>query len=250
MTEKSISITGTAINHYKQHKEGGTRRKRKNCKKEDNDFDLDIPAPSSPSAPSARQEGGKRESGPSNTPSGPSLLNAGNFKAAQDLSTKLQSGGSLPPGTTPQNPKEMLSDSAHPPALAKSIENGTAIVPPASSVVSQVGGKIVLEPKKKQKGKLLLAPPSGSKAPLSGQSKRSTRSNQTRKIRIGFAGMNKRITRSKSIHRDSKEKSIQEIRTILENAKLVKPAKDGKSVPEDILRNIYKDYMLLRGKAL
>lgn len=229
MTEKKISITGRAVGDYHKFKEGGTRRKRKARREED--VDIDIP-----------QEGGKREAGPSNTPSGPSLFTQTNVKVAEVISGQLQKGGALPPGTTPQDPSKMLVDATHPPAIAKAIENGTAILP--KSVVTQVGGKIILEPKKKQKGKLLLAPPSG-------QSKRATRSNcQTRKIRIGFAGMKKRITRSKSIHRDAKEKSIHEIRSILENAKLVKPSKDGKAVPEDILRNIYKDYMLLRGKAL
>ena len=48
----------------------------------------------------------------------------------------------------------------------------------------------------------------------------------------------------------SKEKSIEDIRKILEESKLVKPAKEGKKVPDDILRNIYKDYLLLRNKAL
>ena len=37
---------------------------------------------------------------------------------------------------------------------------------------------------------------------------------------------------------------------LLEEAKLVKPAKDGKAVPDSVLRDIYKDYLLLRNRAL
>jgi hypothetical protein len=72
----------------------------------------------------------------------------------------------------------------------------------------------------------------------------------TRKIRVHLSGLKKRITHAKTIHHDSRSKSIDEIRKLLEDARLVKPAKDGKKVPESVLRDIYKDYMLLRGRAL
>ena len=89
--------------------------------------------------------------------------------------------------------------------------------------------------------KLVLAPPTHDKKGKRGH---------TRKIRLQLSNMKKRFSTAKVIHKDSKEKSIEDIRKLLEEAKLIKPAKEGKKVPEDILRNIYKDYLLLRNKAL
>jgi hypothetical protein len=106
----------------------------------------------------------------------------------------------------------------------------------------QKGGKLVLAPKKKTRSKLILAAPThGSKKEKRGY---------TRKIRLQMSNMKKRFTTAKVIHKESKEKSIEDIRKLLEEAKLVKPIKEGKKVPDDILRNIYKDYLLLRNKAL
>jgi hypothetical protein len=141
------------------------------------------------------------------------------------------------------------------------VSSGTAAVPnaevakvlPALQAQQQIpqtltqnqkgGSKIILEPKK-QKGSLLLAPPTKKKV------KSHFNHSQTRKVKLTLSNMNKRLTTAKVIHKDSKEKSIEEIRKLLEEAKLVKPAKDGKKVPEDILRTIYKDYLILRNKAL
>jgi hypothetical protein len=62
--------------------------------------------------------------------------------------------------------------------------------------------------------------------------------------------MKKRMTRAKDIHSDSRQKPIKEVRRILEEAKLLKPAKEGKEVPEFLIRDTYKDYMLLRNRVL
>jgi hypothetical protein len=125
---------------------------------------------------------------------------------------------------------------------------------------SQTGGKLVLAPpKKKTRSKVLLAPPGAKKNPGSataqagapGTSNPSKRRHvSTRKIRVQLSGLKKRLTRAKSIHKDSQEKSISDIRKTLEEAKLIKPATEGKKVPDSMLRDIYKDYLLLRNKAL
>jgi hypothetical protein len=76
---------------------------------------------------------------------------------------------------------------------------------------------------------------------------------QTRKIRVQLGGLKKRMTKAKKIHDDSVTKPIAEVRAVLEKANLVKPL-DSKSAPsaerDKILRGIYKDYLLLRNKAL
>jgi hypothetical protein len=107
-------------------------------------------------------------------------------------------------------------------------------------------GKLTLAPpKKKTRSAVLLAPPAHrTKSHRKGVQ-------QTRKIRVQLSGLKKRMTKAKKIHKDSRDKSINEIRKLLEEAKLVKPPVQGKPpVPESVLRDIYKDYLLLRNRAL
>jgi hypothetical protein len=119
----------------------------------------------------------------------------------------------------------------------------------AAATQQQTGGskrKLVLAPPKKAtRSKVLLAPP---KAP--GNPPSSRRHASTRKIRVQLSGLKKRLHRAKTIRKDSQEKSISEIRKTLEGAKLIKPATEGKKVPDSMLRDIYKDYLVLRNKAL
>jgi hypothetical protein len=111
----------------------------------------------------------------------------------------------------------------------------------------QIGGakkKLILEPKKKSMKKLHLAPSS-----VSGSKNKS----QTRKIRVNLTGMKKRLTRAKSIHADSRNKDIAEIKKTLHEAKLLKPkTSDKPDSPEYdlLLRKTYENYMLLRNRAL
>jgi hypothetical protein len=122
--------------------------------------------------------------------------------------------------------------------------------PPASAAQGQTGGakkkSLVLAPPKKQtrKSKVHLAPPA-SKDKKTAQSLKTTR-----KIRVHLGGMKKRLCRAKTIKQDSHKKPISEIRRTLEEAKLVKPCANGKEVPEDVLRTIFHDYMLLRNRVL
>jgi len=121
---------------------------------------------------------------------------------------------------------------------------------PAPPTPEQVGGakkkSLVLAPPKKQtrKSKVHLAPPA-SKDKKPAQSLKTTR-----KIRVHLGGLKKRLCRAKTIKHDSRKKPISEIRRTLEEAKLVKPCANGKEVPEDVLRTIFHDYMLLRNRVL
>jgi hypothetical protein len=121
---------------------------------------------------------------------------------------------------------------------------------PASAAPGQLGGakkkSLVLAPPKKQtrKSKVHLAPPAS-------KDKKPAKSlKTTRKIRVHLGGLKKRLCRAKTIKHDSRKKPISEIRRTLEEAKLVKPCTTGKEVPEDVLRTIFHDYMLLRNRVL
>jgi hypothetical protein len=166
-------------------------------------------------------------------------------------------------GTNPQNPSIIRTPAMEAaraagtqpnvlPSQANILQNVQGVVqqnvqPVQAAQAAQAGGArasgLVLAPKKKPTGRLLLAPP---KAKGTAAGHRAS----TRKIKVNLTNMKRRIHTAKLIHKDSKDKSIDEIRRLLESAKLIKPAKEGKKVPEDILRNIYKDYLILRNKAL
>lgn len=174
-----------------------------------------------------------------------------NMKAINRITNVIKSGGGAEtlPGS---NPNPQPEKNMELPALKAAAEAGTippsnpATTPPSNTTTINTpapltGGKLVLAPKKKTKSKVILAPPTHDKKLKRGH---------TRKIRLQLSNMKKRFSTAKVIHKDSKEKSIEDIRKLLEEAKLIKPAKEGKKVPEEILRSIYKDYLLLRNKAL
>lgn len=223
-TIKQVVITGTALQDLKAQ-QGGKRRAVRRVSRTMTAKVRKV------------QEGG-------DTAPGPSLASAPNYAAAAKLTQTMKGGSSSAavtpttmPGTQPQIPALLKT-----PAVETAIQKGTAIVPASSQPQQQQqGGKLKLLPAKKKKtAKLLLAPPTH----------KSTSVTKTRKIRVQLAGLKKRITKAKTIRKDSREKSIAEIRAVLEEARLVKPAKEGKTVPETVLRDIYKDYLLLRNRAL
>jgi hypothetical protein len=227
---KQVVISGSALQDMKAHQSGGKRRavRRLSGNK------------------TAKIQ--KLQQGGDSVP-GQSLAAAANYAAAAKL-TQAMKGGSAPsaaatpttmPGTQPQVPALLKV-----PAVQAALQAGTAIVPASSSVASQQqGGKLKLVPARRKKtSKVLLSPPTKP------HPHKSTSVTKTRKIRVQLAGFKKRMTKAKTITKDSRDKPITEIRAVLEEARLVKPAKEGKTVPETVLRDIYKDYLLLRNRAL
>lgn len=269
-TVKAVTIKGGAVQDFykskglKKMKGGNTTRKAKKYPRDEDYEDDEQMGGDAPPAPALNMNMKKLGNAMNIVKTGGSPppgvgANAPGAKASA-VEKKGQKGGNFP-GIIPQNPAPLTPANEAAKAagtLTTNLSKGISPSTPSTTPVSnkpiepvrpeqnpnvpfpeqtggKKGGKLVLAAKK-TKPKLLLAPPSGKK--------------KTRKIRVQLSGMKKRLTRAKHIHKESKEKSIEEIRTILETAKLVKPASSGKKVPEDVLRNIYKDYMLLRGKAL
>ena len=213
---RQVKITGDAADHF--HKRKGTRKSKAKA-----------------------QDGG-------DTPPGQSIVARTNVNSARRMmnGVKLFKGGAVPvpaqtPSTNLPDPSKLATVA---PAVRASLNAGTMPLgnptPPPLAPLTQTpltGGKLVLAPKKKSR--VVLAPPKSRKGV-----------HQTRKIRVQLSGLKKRLTKAKKIHSDSREKPIAEVRKLLEEAKLVKPAKDGKTVPDSVLRDIYKDYLLLRNRAL
>jgi hypothetical protein len=221
-TLKSVIIKGGAVQDY--HKSKGLRKqaKRRYTRKNREDDEMMGGAQDEALVPITHTITKVNETLPGSNPPNATLLQTPAVKAALDNGTVPPIGMKNAPQSLPSNPVVPQTQKAG-----------------GNTNLLEGGSKIVLEPKKKTKSGLVLAPPT----------KMKHKKDKTRKIRVQLSNMKKRITTAKVIHKDSKEKSIGEIRKLLEESKLVKPS-NGKKVPEDILRNIYKDYLILRNKAL
>jgi len=103
--------------------------------------------------------------------------------------------------------------------------------------------KVVLNPKKSVQKVVFL-----EKKPLKKLEhfKQKTRKSP-RKIQFSLKILDKKLKTAKNILQHSKEKSLDEIKNILENAKLIK--KDSKA-PPSMIRQMYSDYMTMKHKAL
>ena len=183
----------------------------------------------------------------------------GSFR--KNIGGAFQSGGASSGPSSAPAAAAAPSSSLASPTLPSAGSAGSSVLPPTTPPPSslaaspapappQLGGakkkSLVLAPPKKQtrKSKVHLAPPaSKDKKPVQ-------HLKTTRKIRVHLGGMKKRLCRAKTIKQDSHKKPISEIRRTLEEAKLVKPCTTGKQVPEDVLRTIFHDYMLLRNRVL
>ncbi len=164
-------------------------------------------------------------------------------------------GGAFQSGGASSGPAPAAATAPSPPVarvpLPSAGSAGISVAKPTTPpALQQTGGakkkSLVLAPPKKQtrKSKVHLAPPA-SKDKKPAQSLKTTR-----KIRVHLGGLKKRLCRAKTIKQDSRKKPISEIRRTLEEAKLVKPCTTGKEVPENVLRTIFHDYMLLRNRVL
>jgi len=220
MDVRQLKITGGALDHYHKVKNGGSRKRtNKTMLQKGGDDVPGLPITSPTNISAARR-----------MMNGVQVLRGGN---------PIVQGPSTLPGSNPQDATKL-----HVPAVNANIAAGivSPVAAPATTLQGQqTGGKLTLVPaKKKTQGRVILAPPASKKS----------RIRETRKIRVQLSGLKKRMTKAKAIHKDSREKSIAEVRKLLEDAKLVKPPKEGKSVPDSVLRDIYKDYLLLRNRAL
>jgi hypothetical protein len=116
--------------------------------------------------------------------------------------------------------------------------------PLTGGVIGTKPVKVVLGPKA-AKSQVILTP----KKPVTVAT--ATATSRTRKhakkIRMSLGGFGKRVTRANKIRFDAKKQGIEEIKKILKEAKLVK---ETTAAPESVLRAMYSDYMMLKGRAL
>lgn len=186
--------------------------------------------------------------------------------AAMELPSSAQTGGKAERKTRKQQRKQEGGTS--PGTLVqlnttRSPDSTMAQVKPVETIglkatvapVVQGGGqskdvKVILAPKKKKTAKVILAIPKKKVLQSIAKAVAST-SNKTRKvakkIRMSISSLSNRMTRANKIRKESKELPIEKIKEILKNANLIK---ETTKAPEDILRQMYADYLLLKNRAL
>jgi hypothetical protein len=145
-------------------------------------------------------------------------------------------------GKAPVIPDAPLAAPSQPSNLAKLTNSVPA--PLAGGFIGTKPVKVVLGPKA-AKSQVILTP----KKPVTVAT--ATATSRTRKhakkIRMSLGGFGKRVTRANKIRFDAKKQGIEEIKKILKEAKLVK---ETTAAPESVLRAMYSDYMMLKGRAL
>jgi hypothetical protein len=194
----------------------------------------------------------RKQSGGYDVPSGGQIIpTAANLSRVRNMVGMMKGGGSASSagagtagaGAVPP-PPQITPPTAPPTPEAQIAITGQKPMVQGGGFSEAKKKKLILEPKKKYMKKLHLAP-----STVSGSKIKS----KTRKIRVNLTGMKKRLTRAKSIHSDSRNKDIAEIKKTLHEAKLLKPkTSDKPDSPEYdlLLRKTYENYMLLRNRAL
>lgn len=111
----------------------------------------------------------------------------------------------------------------------------------------QSGGKpkVVLKAAKKPTHKVVLSV-SKVAAPVVHSQKGKTRK-ASKRITFSLKNLRKKITTAKTIKKNSEEKSLEDIKKLLVEAKLIKPESKA---PETMLRHMYSDFMMLKHRAL
>ena len=125
-------------------------------------------------------------------------------------------------------------------AHAGAAQSANAKVAAAGSGAPHAQAKVILS---KTRKKVLLAPKAASIVPLSVSVKRKT----AKKFRVNISGLGNKLHKAKTIRKRASHKDLAEIKKDLVKAKLIK--EDSKA-PEEIIRQIYSDYMVLKKRAL
>ena len=164
--------------------------------------------------------------------------------------TTAQEGGTAP-GTmnqlastrAPVTPEAPPVASSQPSNLAKLKNSAPAPLTGGSATAKPV--KVVLGPKA-TKSQVILTPKKPVAVAAASPTHARTRKH-AKKIRMSLGGFGKRVTRANKIRFDAKKQGIDEIKKILKEAKLIK---ETSAAPETVLRSMYSDYMMLKGRAL
>ena len=127
------------------------------------------------------------------------------------------------------------------------LKGGSKPVVPAPQGGTAKAVKVILE-KKKKGTKVVLAPTKVKKLNPTPVTLPTAKTRKVaKKIRMSLGGFGKRVNRATTIKNESKKQKIEDIKKTLTEAKLIKAESKA---PEDVLRQMYADYMTLKNRAL
>lgn len=160
-------------------------------------------------------------------------------------------GGSTSPGTIVQLATSRVPGSTDVPApvgvnsplTAKGAPVQEAGKPKVTDKAAEQPVKVVLAAAKK-KGRVVLAPAKPQAAATPGKTRKAS---HTKKVRVTISNLSKKIHKAKEIRRVATETTVDEVKKVLNKAGLIKA--DSKA-PDTMLRQMYADYMTLKGRAL
>jgi len=101
--------------------------------------------------------------------------------------------------------------------------------------------KVILAAAKKKKNKVILA---AAKAVPASKTKKVS---HAKKVRVTISNLGKKIHKAKEIRKAATESTLTDVKNTLNKAGLIKA--DSKA-PETMLRQMYADFMTLKGRAL
>ena len=149
-----------------------------------------------------------------------------------------EGAGSTSPGTLTQL-------SASHVAASPGAKEPVGVDAPLTAKGAPAGGaqkpmKVVLAAAKK-KERVVLAP---AKVTTPGKTRKVSRA---KKVRVTISNLSKKIDKAKEIRKTASDSTVDEVKKALHKAGLIKA--DSKA-PETMLRQMYADYMTLKGRAL
>jgi len=159
-----------------------------------------------------------------------------------DRGQDQEGAGSTSPGTLTQL-------SASHVAASPGAKEPVGVDAPLTSKGAPAGGaekpaqkpmKVVLAAAKK-KERVVLAP---AKVTTPGKTRKVSRA---KKVRVTISNLSKKIDKAKEIRKTAADSTVDEVKKALHKAGLIKA--DSKA-PETMLRQMYADYMTLKGRAL
>ena len=168
-----------------------------------------------------------------------------------DMSKSKEGGGSTSPGTLTQ-----LSAS-HTPSGDSAAPEPVGVDAPLTTKGAPVGGakalvqtqaqtpmKVVLAAANKTP-RVVLGAASAKKTPTPDSKTRKV--SRAKKLRVTISSLGKKIHTAKIIRKKATDSTIEEIKKSLQKAGLIKV---NSKAPETMLRQMYADYMTLKGRAL
>ena len=192
----------------------------------------------SPSSSDAAEGGGTRRRG----------RKGGKNKTFKVDATR-EGGGSTSPGTHTQLAASSLPGSDAGSVAPVGVDSPLTDKGAPLQITSSKGGaahkpmKVVLAAAKVKKGKVILA----AAKPVSATATKTRKAGHAKKVRVTISNLGKKIKMAKDIRKAATDSSMDDIKKDLTKAGLVKA---GSKAPDAMLRQIYADFMTLKGRAL